>query len=83
MTHEPTVDHGQTLNGPTGKVIGFLDSKVEFEAFADTLHAEGYSETAITFLYGEDGIHLLERMKEHRFFFSDSEGSISRLVSGS
>ena len=76
MTHEPIVDHGQTLNGPTGKVIGFLDSKVEFERFADTLLAAGYSDTAITLLYGEDGIHLLERMEEHRFFFSDSEDSI-------
>ena len=76
MTHEPIADHGQTLNGPTGKVIGFLDGKVEFEAFLDTLLAAGYSEAAVTLLYGEDGIHLLERMNEHRFFFSDSEDSI-------
>ncbi|WP_417388575.1 hypothetical protein [Gimesia sp.] len=76
MTREPMIDHGQTLTGPVGKVIGFLDGKVEFEAFADALQAAGYSETDFILLYGEDGINLLERMKEHRFFFSDSEDSI-------
>ncbi|QDT89949.1 hypothetical protein [Gimesia algae] len=76
MTREPMVDHGQTLTGPAGKVIGFLNGKVKFESFADTLRVAGYSETEVTWLYGEDGIHLLERMQEHRFFFSDSEDSI-------
>tara|TARA_R110002095_G_scaffold113541_1_gene99135 strand:+ start:533 stop:922 length:390 start_codon:yes stop_codon:yes gene_type:complete len=76
MTREPMVDHGQTLNGPSGKVIGFLESKVEFEAFADALSAAGYQATAVTLLYGEDGIHLLERLNQNRFFFADSEDSI-------
>ena len=76
MTREPMIDHGQTLTGPAGKVIGFLDGKEKFESFADTLLATGYPETSVTLLYGEDGIHLLERMQEHRFFFSDSEDSI-------
>lgn len=76
MTREPLVDHGQTLNSPVGKVIGFVNGKVEFEAFADVLLAAGYPATAVTVLQGEDGIHLLERMDENRFFFSDSEDSI-------
>ncbi|EDL56788.1 hypothetical protein [Gimesia maris] len=76
MTREPMIDHGQTLTGPAGKVIGFLDGKEKFESFADTLLATGYPETSVTLLYGEDGIHILERMQEHRFFFSDSEDSI-------
>ncbi|HAH49579.1 MAG TPA: hypothetical protein DCM07_33025, partial [Planctomycetaceae bacterium] len=56
--------------------IGFVNGKVEFEAFADVLLAAGYPATAVTVLQGEDGIHLLERMDENRFFFSDSEDSI-------
>ena len=43
MTRELMVDHGQTLTGPVGKVIGFLDGKVEFEAFADALPAAAWS----------------------------------------
>jgi hypothetical protein len=67
MTSKPLVDHGQTLPAPTGKVIGFLDGKVDFEAFADALSAAGYPAKTITSLCGEDGIQLLERLKEHRF----------------
>ena len=40
MTSKPLVDHGQTLTAPAGKVIGFLDGKFEFEAFADALCVE-------------------------------------------
>ncbi len=78
MTRELMVDHGQTLTGPVGKVIGFLDGKVEFEAFADALPAAGYPATAVSSLFGDDGIHLFERLKENRFFFADSEDSIIR-----
>lgn len=76
MTSQPLVDHGQTLTAPAGKVIGFLEGKVEFEAFTDALSAAGYPATTITTLYGEDGIHLLERLKEHSFFFGDSEDNV-------
>ena len=57
-------------------MIGFLDGKVELEAFADAVSAAGYPATTITTLYGEDGTQLLERLKEHSFFFGDSEDSI-------
>jgi hypothetical protein len=79
MTSKPMVDHGQTLTAPAGKVIGFLDGKVELEAFADALSAAGYPAKIITTLCGKDGIHLLERLKEHSFFFGDSEDSIIEL----
>ncbi len=76
MTRELMIDRGQTLASPVGKVIGFLDGIVEFEAFADVLPAAGYSATAVTSLFGENGVHLLERLKQHSFFFADSEDSI-------
>lgn len=79
MTSKPTVDRGQTLTAPAGKVIGFLDSKLNFEAFTEALSTAGYLPTTITSLYGEDGIHLLERLKKDRFFFADSEDSIIEL----
>ena len=76
MSSEPMVDHGQTLTPPAGKVIGFLDAKSEFEGFGETLRAAGYPETSITSLCGEDGTQLLERLKQHNFFFGDSEDHI-------
>ena len=79
MSSKPMVDRGQTLTAPAGKVIGFLDGKVEFEAFADALSAAGHATKTITTLNGADGIELLERLKEHSFFFGDSEDSIIQL----
>ncbi len=79
MTLEPTADHGQTITPPAGKVIGFFDSKAEFDAFAEAVRAEGYAAATITSLYGEDGIHLLTRLKENSFFFGDSEDRVIQL----
>ena len=79
MTVEPLVDHGQTIAPPAGKVIGFIDGKAEFEAFAEAVRAAGYPASKITSLYGEDGIHLLDRLQENSFFFGDSEDSVIQL----
>ena len=79
MTFEPIADHGQKLAPPAGKVIGFIGGKAEFEAFADAVRAAGYPASKITSLYGEDGIHLLERLKKNSFFFGDSEDSVIQL----
>ena len=75
----PIVDHGQELAAPAGKVIGFIDGKVEFEAFAEAVRAAGYPAATITSLYGDDGIQLLERLKKDSFFFGDSEDSVIQL----
>src|SRR6478672_4252856 len=79
MAVEPTSDHGQKLAAPAGKVIGFIDDKAEFEAFAQEVQAAGYPASRITSLFGEDGIHLLERLRENSFFFGDSEDSVIQL----
>ena len=79
MKVEPLVDHGQKLASPQGKVISFIDGKAEFDAFAEAVRAAGYPAASITSLYGEDGIHLLERLKENSFFFADSEDSVIQL----
>jgi len=79
MEIEPTVDHGQTLTPPAGKVIGFIDGKSEFEAFAEAVQLAGFPASKITSLYGEEGIHLLERLKKNSFFFGDSEDNIIEL----
>jgi hypothetical protein len=79
MTVEPVVDHGQTISPPAGKLIGFVDGKAEFEAFAEAVQAAGYPPASITSLYGDDGIHLLERLKDNSFFFGDSEDSVNQL----
>ena len=79
MTVEPLADHGQTIAPPAGKVIGFLDGPAEFEAFAASVRAAGYPESAIISLYGEDGLRLLQRLKKTSSFFGDSEDSVIEL----
>jgi hypothetical protein len=79
MTIRPAADHGQQLTAPAGKVIGFFDGKAKFDAFAEAVRAAGYPTSKISALYGEDGIHLLERLKDNSFFFGDSEDSIIQL----
>jgi hypothetical protein len=76
MISKPMTDDGQILTTPSGKVIGFVEGKDEFEALAAALSAAGYPPTSITSLYSEDGIHLLERLQENSFFFADSEDGI-------
>ncbi len=79
MTFQPTADHGQSLAPPAGKVIGFIDGKAEFEAFAEAVRAAGFPAAKITSLYGDDGIQLLQRLKNNSFFFGDSEDSVIQL----
>ena len=56
MTVEPLADHGQQNSPPAGKVIGFIDGKAEFDAFAEAVQAAGYPAASISSLYGDDGI---------------------------
>jgi hypothetical protein len=79
MTIEPTIDQGQKLTPPAGKVIGFISGKAEFEAFTKAVLAAGYSPPQITSLFGDDGIQLLERLKKDNFFFGDSEDGVIKL----
>ena len=78
-TIQPLADHGQKLTPPQGKVIGFFNSKAEFDAFAQAASAAGYQAGKIVVLFGKDGIQLLERLKQHSFFFSDNEDGIIQL----
>jgi hypothetical protein len=70
MSDTPLTDHGQKLAPPAGKVIGFVDTKVNFEAFTQSLHRAGFPASTITSIHGADGLHLLEGLKHRRFFFS-------------
>jgi hypothetical protein len=79
MAFEPIADDGQQLAAPAGKVIGFIDGKAPFEAFAEDVRAAGYPASSITSLCGDDGIHLLERLKDNSFFFGDSEDDVIQL----
>lgn len=61
-------DEGQTLNTPTGKVLGIVDSRAEFDGLAQALTSAGFKAAS---LCGQEGIGLLERIDQ--FFFSDME----------
>ena len=79
MATAPTTDHGQRLDLPAGKLIGFIDTKAGLEGFGKSMQANGYASSKLTSLYGEDGVRLLERLREDNFFFADSEDSILQL----
>ncbi len=62
-------DEGQTLNPPTGKLVGIINTRADFDNVVRAM--EGVGLTSIEALCGEDGVNLLERV--HTFFFSDME----------
>ncbi|MCE9552590.1 MAG: hypothetical protein K8T91_04325 [Planctomycetes bacterium] len=68
MSMQRIHDEGQTLQTPTGKVLGIVDSRAEFDTLAQALTSAGFKAEA---LCGEEGVALLERVDQ--FFFSDME----------
>ncbi len=74
MSIEKIRDEGQTLDTPTGKVLGIVDSRADCEKGAAALAAAGLP--AVKVLVGEDGVQLLERINQ--FFFSDMEERVLR-----
>jgi hypothetical protein len=62
-------DEGQTLRYPTGKVLGIVDTRADFDRLVSALRDAGFDK--IEALVGEEGIALLERVGT--FFFSDME----------
>ena len=65
-------DEGQTLNVPTGKVIGIVDTREEFDVLIRALKSAGFDK--VEALCGEEGVSLLERVDT--FFFSDMEDRV-------
>jgi hypothetical protein len=72
MTVKPVIDHGQELTRPDGQVIGFVDTKDQFDVVTQALKAAGYAEANVTALQGEDGVDMVERLQE-TFNFGDGE----------
>lgn len=62
-------DEGQTLTVPTGKVLGIVDTRDEFEVLVQALTKAGFDK--VEALFGEEGVSLLDRV--NNFFFSDME----------
>lgn len=69
MGFERIRDEGQTLDVPTGKVLGIVDTRAEFDDVVQALRGAGFNK--ITAIWGEEGVQLLERISI--FFFSDME----------
>ncbi len=65
-------DEGQTLTVPTGKVLGIVDTREEFDALIRALKTAGFDK--VEALFGEEGVSLLERVDT--FFFSDMEDRV-------
>lgn len=67
-------DEGQTLSTPTGKLLGILDTRADFDNAVHALKSAGV--TSIKALCGEEGVNLLDRVNTSRFFFSDMEDRV-------
>lgn len=65
-------DEGQTLMTPTGKVLGIVDTREEFDVLIRALKTAGFDK--VEALCGQDGVSLLERVDN--FFFSDMEDRV-------
>lgn len=72
MSITPILDEGQTLQAPTGKLLGIVDSPADLQRLASALEAAGFE--SVETISGEDGVRLLERVS--RFFFSDLEDRV-------
>lgn len=75
MAVKPVFDHGQELATPAGQVIGFVDTKEQFDAVTRALKAAGYADSNIIALQAEDGVDLLERLQK-TFNFGDGEDAV-------
>ena len=62
-------DEGQRLRYPSGKVLGVVEGRAEFDKLVPPLEAAGFDKIEV--LCGDDGVALLERVGS--FFFSDME----------
>jgi len=69
MSAEKIHDKGQTLDTPTGKILGIVDSQADLESLSRALESAGFTNMKV--LSGEEGADLLERSEG--FFFSDME----------
>lgn len=67
-------DEGQTLRPPTGKLLGILDTRADFDNVVRAMKSVGL--TSIEALCGDDGVNLLERVNSSTFFFSDLEDRV-------
>jgi hypothetical protein len=72
MTARPLRDSDQEAPPPQGHVIGFVDTRPEYEMVVKTLRDAGYPDSKITVLHGEEGIHILEP-DEDAFEFGEAE----------
>jgi hypothetical protein len=72
MDPAPIRDEGQTLDSPSGKVLGIVEARADLEALDASLKAAGF--TKIEYLIGDEGLALLERVDQ--FFFSDMEDRV-------
>lgn len=69
MATQKIHDQGQTLGAPTGKTLGIVDTREQFDALVQVLETAGFNRNY--YLHGEEGVQLLERV--NTFFFSDME----------
>lgn len=77
---EPTKDYGQQLPVPEEKAIGFVNSREQLDEVTAALNAAGYPNSKLVALYGEDGIEMLERLRDVAFFGDWERAVVDRAI---
>jgi hypothetical protein len=72
MPVKPVMDHGQELARPEGQVIGFVDTREQFDPVARALN---YADANIIALQGADGIEMLKHLQK-TFNFGGGEDAL-------
>ena len=79
MPVESVEDHGQKMPSPTGRAVGFVDTKSRCDAVTQTLNAAGIPDAKMIVLHGEEGIQMLDR-PANDFYFGDGETDLIQIA---
>ena len=79
MSLEAVKDSGQKMPAPTGRAVGFIDTKPECDAVIQSLKEAGFPAAKMTVLHGAAGLQMLDRSAQE-FFFGDGEDDLIELA---
>ncbi len=72
MPVESLENQSPKMPAPTGRAVGFVDTKSQCDAVTQALIATGIPDTKLIVLSGEDGLQRLEHSAQD-FYFGDGE----------
>ena len=69
-------NEAQNLSDPRGHTVGFIDTSSACETMTQALKDAGFPDAKILVFYGEEGVHLLDRMMEGSLWGESAEEAL-------